>query len=95
MHNRKSTFKPAPAKRKLAKMVTIKPRDDFVILQFKKPDQKLFFMRERDGSSTVIWSGDDVEVESFGSTAERRALHAKHFKESEKRRVALILGKKR
>ena len=95
MHNKISTFKPAPAQRELAKMIAIKPRDDFVILQLEKPDQKIFLMRERDGGITVIWSGDDVEVESFGSTAERRARHAKHFKEREKRRAALTRREKR
>ena len=78
-----NNFNPASAKKKIARMVTIKRRDDFVVLQLK-PDQKIFCMRERDGSITVIWEGNNVEVESFGSAVERRARYSKHIKKKAK-----------
>ena len=64
-----------PAQQEPAKNTKIKAKDDFYVLQRKKSplNDKVFFMRDADGGITVIWSGDDLEVKSFGSAKERHA----------------------
>jgi hypothetical protein len=81
----KMTSRIIPAPQELAKMVKIKRKDDFYVLRTKNlPHDQVFFMRDPDGSTNVVWSSDDLEVKSFGSAKERRALFAKVDKENRK-----------
>jgi hypothetical protein len=77
-----------PAQQEPAKNTKIKAKDDFYVLQRKKSplNDKVFFMRDADGGITVIWSGDDLEVKSFGSAKERHAAFVRTPKT--KRKVA-------
>jgi hypothetical protein len=81
-----------PAQRQPAKMTKIKARDDFCVLRRKKsPQVEIFFMREPDGGTIVVWSGDDdLEVTSFGSAKERREAFARDLK---KKRASSLSGK--
>ena len=80
-----------PAHQVLAKNTKIKAMDDFYVLQRKKSplNDMIFFMRDADGGITVIWSGNDMEVKSFGSAKERYAAFVSTPKT--KRKVASSL----
>jgi len=84
-----------PAQRQPAKMTKIKAKDDFCVLRRKNglKDDTIFFMREPDGGTIVICSGDDdLEISSFGSAKERREAFARDLKK--KRKLASSLSGK-
>lgn len=63
-----------------ASMVTIKGSHDFFVLTTSKTrglHARIFFMRDVRGGITAIWADPEVEVNSFGSAKERRALFAR------------------
>ena len=64
-------------------MLTIKAKDDFFVMRTKKKHWRgdtVFFMRDKRGAITAIWADPNVEVGSFGSAKERRALLRRHLK---------------
>jgi hypothetical protein len=65
-----------------ASMVTIKAAHDFFVLTTSKTRATVFFMRDVRGGITAIWAAPDVQVDSFGSAKERRALFARRLRKT-------------
>lgn len=71
-------------------MVTIKRKDDFFVVGRKghRFRDNVYFMRYPNGDLAATWDNLNVEVTSYGSAKERRALYARHRKAQEKNGAA-------